>query len=233
MTAAEPPGRLLASGRWSDIYELDAARVLRRYRDAAGMPPWEAAVMRLARAGGVPVPEVLDVDGLDMVLERAHGPTMLEDLAHRPWRLRPHARTLVELHRLVHRVPAPTELPAPFGAGGSLLHLDLHPANVVISGKGPVLLDWQGAVRGPAAADLAQTYLLLVTSRIPGSPLERTVAGVGQSLFAAMFRAAAGPAAVDSQLPAVARRRLSDASLLPQEVLRIRRLLSSADRADR
>jgi hypothetical protein len=24
-----------------------------------------------------------------------------------PWRLRSHARTLVELHRLVHRVPAP------------------------------------------------------------------------------------------------------------------------------
>jgi Phosphotransferase enzyme family len=218
--------RLLASGRYSDVYALDGDRVLHRTREAAGRQPWEADVMRLARAHGVPVPEVLDVDGLDMIMARVHGPTMLEDLPRRPWRLRAHARTLVELHRLVHRVPAPATLPAPFGEGDRLLHLDLHPANVIISPDGPVLIDWQGSVRGPAAADLAHTYLLLVTSTVPGPPLRTAIARSGQALFAAAFRTAAGPAAIDAYLRPVAERRLTDPSLLPEEAQRIRRLLS-------
>jgi Phosphotransferase enzyme family len=222
------PGRLVASGRWSDVYELGLDRVLRRYRDAAGMPAWEADVMRLARSRGVPVPEVFDVDGLDMVLERVWGPTMLEDLPFRPWLLRSHARALVELHRLVHQVPAPAALPAPFGDGASLLHLDLHPGNVIISRAGPVLIDWQGSVRGPPAADLAHTYLLLVTGTIPPGPrLQRAITRSGQALFAAIFRMAAGPATIDSYLRPVAERRLTDPTLLPEEGRRIRRLLST------
>jgi hypothetical protein len=231
MTGQECPGRLLASGRWADIHDLGPDRVLRRYRDPAGMPPWEAAVMRHARAHGVPTPEVLEVDGLDMVLERVHGPTMLDDLGRRPWRLTDHVRTLVELHRLVHQVPAPAGPPAPFGDGECLLHLDLHPANVILSGDGPVLLDWQGAVLGPADADLAHTYLLLATSTIPGPWHQRAITHLGQSLFAAVFRAAAGPAAIDSQLGPVARRRLADSSLLPREARRIHRLLARNTRA--
>lgn len=219
--------RLLASGRHSDVYELGRDRVLRRTRDAASMPPWEADVMRLARAHGVPVPEVFDVDGLDMIMARVRGPTMLEDLSRRPWRLRAHARTLVELHRLVHRVPAPATLPAPFGEGECLLHRDLHPANVIISRDGPVLIDWQGSVRGPAAADLAHTYLLLVTSTVPGPRLRTAIARSGQALFAAAFRTAAGPAAIDAYLRTVAEYRLTDSSLLPEEAQRIRRLLSA------
>jgi hypothetical protein len=226
---AEPsgPGRLLAAGRYCDIYELGAERVLRRYRDAAAVPSWEADVMRLARARGVPVPEVFDVAGADLTVARVPGPTMLDDLARRPWRLRSHARALVELHRLVHQVPAPDSLSAPFGAGESLLHLDLHPGNVIVSGAGPVLIDWQGAVRGPAAADLAHPYLLLATGTPPGGRLQRAITSSGQALFAAAFRRAAGPAAIDSYLPAVAERRLTDPSLLPEEAVRIRRLLSA------
>lgn len=227
MTGRERPGRLLASGRWSDIYALGPDRVLRRYRDPAGMPVWEAAVMRHVRAHGVPAPEVLEVNGLDMILERVHGPTMLEDLASRPWRLGDQVRTLVELHRLVHQVPVPTGPPALFGDGKSLLHLDLHPANIILSDHGPVLLDWQGAVRGPAAADLAHTYLLLATSTIPGPWHQRAITKLGQALFAAMFRTAAGPTMVDSQLDQVARHRLTDPTLLPQEARRIHRLLSN------
>jgi aminoglycoside phosphotransferase (APT) family kinase protein len=223
------PGRLLASGRWSDIYELGPDRVLRRYRDPAGMPAWEAAVMRHVRAYHVPAPEVIEVNGLDMVLERVHGPTMLEDLANRPWRLRDHVQTLVELHRLVHQVPIPTGPPAPFGDGESLLHLDLHPANVILSMNGPVLLDWQGAVLGPAAADLAHTYLLLATSTIPGPWHQRAITRLGQSLFATLFRTTAGPTAIDTRLNQVAQRRLTDPTLLPHEAQRIRHLLRDRD----
>ena len=181
--------------------------------------------MRLARAGGVPVPEVHDVDGRDMVLERVDGPTMLTALTSRPWQVASQVQTLVELHRLVHRVPAPGWLRPTLGTGQSLLHLDLHPANIILSSDGPVLLDWQGAAGGEAATDLALTYLLLRTSTVPGRAGQRVIGRLGQFAFAALFRAAAGASSVDSQLRAVARRRLADPTLLPQEASRIRRML--------
>jgi aminoglycoside phosphotransferase (APT) family kinase protein len=228
MSLPTEPGPRMASGRYADVFELGPHYVLRRYRDAADMPAWEADVMRLARAHGVPVPAVLDVNGPDMTLERVSGPTMFEDLPRPPWRLLSHARTLVELHRQVHRVPAPATLPAPFGDGDALLHLDLHPGNVILSKSGPVLIDWQGSVRGPPAADLAHTYLLLVTGSMPPGPrLQKVIAKSGQALFAAIFRLTAGPAIIDSHLRAVAEQRLKDPSLLPREGQRIERLLST------
>ena len=66
------PGTLLGAGRSADVYDVGGGRVLRRYRD--GRDPTgvdaEAQVMGVARAFGVPVPEVFDVSGTDIVMER-------------------------------------------------------------------------------------------------------------------------------------------------------------------
>jgi hypothetical protein len=74
--AAEVPGTLVGAGRNADVYDIGGGRVLRRYRD--GREPRrvnaEAQVMVHARAFGVPVPEVFDVSGSDIVMERAVGP---------------------------------------------------------------------------------------------------------------------------------------------------------------
>ena len=40
--------------------------------------------MRHVRANGFPVPEVFDVDGTDVVMERLDGVTMVDDLTARP-----------------------------------------------------------------------------------------------------------------------------------------------------
>ena len=42
--------------------------------------------MRTAAAGGVPVPEVLEVQRDALVLERIDGPTMLREIERQPWR---------------------------------------------------------------------------------------------------------------------------------------------------
>jgi len=228
------PGPRLASGRWTDVYDAGGGRVVKRYRDpaAAWIADFEARVMTHARAHRVPVPEVFDVDGGDVVLERIPGPTMLHALARHPRAMRDHARTLATLHRAVHEVPAPAGLDEPFGPGGVLLHLDLHPDNIILSPRGPVIIDWQGAVSGPAPADVAHTWLLIRTSVVPGALRQRIVGTLGQRLFAATFLRHVDAAAARRLLPAVAERRLRDTSLLDAERSRITRIVKPADKGD-
>jgi aminoglycoside phosphotransferase (APT) family kinase protein len=220
------PGRLIAGGRSADVYEAGDGRVLRRYRDGrpAGRVAGEAEVMVHARAHGVPVPEVFDVAGGDIVMERADGPTMLTVLGRRPLAFRRQARLLARLHAVVHAVPALEWLPAPFGDGDGaqvLLHRDLHPQNVILTADGPRIIDWEGAARGPAVADVAMTWVIVGFSDVAGLTSARIRAV--QALFTRSFLAAAGP--VDrAWLAAAVRQRLTDPHLLPPERIRLGRL---------
>src|SRR6266702_2897560 len=152
--AAGPPGPLIGSGRAADVYAVDGGRVLRRYRTAHSCAA-EADLMRYLREAGYPVPEVFAVAGPDLVMERLSGRDMLADLASRPWRVARHARTLARLHNQLHQVAAPPGLRQPLGPGGQVVHLDLHPGNVMLTAGGPVVIDWSGGCAGPAGAAVA------------------------------------------------------------------------------
>lgn len=217
--------QLLGEGRDADVFALDGGRVLRRYRDPARSAEREARVMAAARAAGVPVPEVFDVDGPDLVMERVEGPTMAAALVRRPWTLAAQAQVLAGVHRAVHAVPAPDWLPAPFGAsGGALLHLDLHPENVLLTAAGPVVIDWTNAARGPAAADVADAWLVISVAGMPGGRLQAAVVGAAQGTFARLFRRAAG-LDLTAVLPEAAERRLADRNLGDRERHRIERIV--------
>src|SRR2546429_4962209 len=110
--------------------------------------------MRYVRERGYPAPVVFDGSGPDLTLERIAGPAMVADLRRRPWRYRTHALTLARLHRELHAVPPPDFLR---GDGAAVLHLDLHPANVMLAPHGPVVIDWAHAAPGDAALDVALT----------------------------------------------------------------------------
>jgi len=228
------PGKLIGAGRSADVYDIGDGRVLRRYRD--GRPPgWvetEAQVMTRVRTFGVPVPEVFDVSGADIVMERVTGPTMLDVTARQPWTAGAQARLLARLHELVHQVPAaslPESVgPLPFGTKAAredsvLLHRDLHPENVLLTANGPVIIDWEGAVFGPAVADIAMTWVIIGFSNVPlPRPLALAARGV-QAAFTRAFLRAVGP--VDEYWrEAAIRQRLSDPHLLPAEVARLSRL---------
>jgi aminoglycoside phosphotransferase (APT) family kinase protein len=187
--------------------------------------------MAHARAFGVPVPEVFDVSGPDIVMERAAGPTMLDFVGRRLWTVRAAARSLARIHGLVHRVPASGLALPCFGAiesGDSdvLLHRDLHPENVILTPNGPVLIDWEGAARGPAIADVAMTWVIIGFSGIPRQGLEAVVVRGVQQIFTRSFVRAAGPIDDEWRLTAI-RQRLADPHLLPSEVARLERLAAA------
>lgn len=142
--------RLLAEGRASEIFDLGDGRVLRRFK-RGGRADLEARVMEHARAHGFPVPAVHEVRGDALVLERIDGPTMLDVVD-----LDRHPAVLADLHRRLHEIPF---------EGATLLHRDLHPENVILSPRGPVVVDWTNAAAGEPAFDVALVWVILMGTR--------------------------------------------------------------------
>ena len=143
-----------------------------------------------------------------------------------------HARLLARLHELVHQVPATslpdTVGPLPFGTPAPretsvLLHRDLHPQNVMLTANGPVIIDWEGARFGPAAADIAMSWIIIGFSDVPLPPVQAFAARGVQALFTRAFMRAAGPLD-DSWRQLAVQHRLADPHLLPAEAARLEKL---------
>jgi aminoglycoside phosphotransferase (APT) family kinase protein len=189
----------MQAGRASTIELLDGDRILRR----GGDPQREAEIMAVAREHGFPVPAVHEVRPDSLVMDRVAGPTMGEDLAHRPWLARRQMRVLADLHRRLHAIQL---------EGGVLVHYDLHPLNVMLSPSGPVVIDWTNARAGAADADVALTWLILATC-----------AGWRGRLLARFFAGAAGTNAIVRGLPAARDFRLADWNVTDAERRRAQR----------
>jgi aminoglycoside phosphotransferase (APT) family kinase protein len=197
---------LIASGRDADVWAVDGERVVRRYRDGRDMDR-EAAVMRHAAAHGYPVPRVYGTEPGAIVLERLYGPTMLAALLAGSMAASAAGTMLGDL--LVRLGP----VPAPAAADGSLLHLDLHPDNVVLTGAGPVVIDWSNATAGPSTLDVAMSALIVAEVAVGG--LVDVPAAVTKDLLEALLRVT-GPAD-PTQLRAAVARRTANPTLSPAE----------------
>jgi uncharacterized protein (TIGR02172 family) len=209
----------------------------------------EAYIGRLVVQAGVPAPEVrdiLEVEGRRGILyERVDGPDMLAVINRSPFKLLACARSLGQLHvqmhrcaadlpsqrgmieRAIHSAPAlPDDLRACALAAlaalpdsDRLCHGDFHPGNVILTRRGPIVIDWMTANQGHPAADLARTRLVLTIGRPPGkdtSQLHRLLAITGRGLLVGEYlRAyrAAEPEVVrlsDAFLPVQAAARLNE-----------------------
>lgn len=154
----------MRQGRASSVSDLGDGTVLR----VGGRPRAEAALMDVARSHGVAVPAVREVRDDALVLERITGPSLSISLRRRPWSAADAVRTLLDLHEAIHRISLD---------GGRLVHFDLHPDNVLLGPRGPVLIDWTNAHAGRPEADVALTWLILHTSAgLPGRLLARLFA---------------------------------------------------------
>ena len=178
--------------------------MLRRYR--AGEPcdtEREAAVMRIAAAGGVPVPEVLEVHPDALVLGRVDGPTMLEEIARRPWRFMRFGRELGRIHRQV------------LDAG--VVHGDFHPLNIILGADGPVVIDWSNAGEGDPVADVAFSEVILATSDADFPRFLEWIARTVRRRFVAAYLGGAGLRPGAEQLAAAADLRARDPHLRDRE----------------
>jgi aminoglycoside phosphotransferase (APT) family kinase protein len=215
---------LVGTGRTADVYEHGAGEVLRRYRSPRDTDR-EVAAIEHARANGFPAPAARALSDTEIVMERADGPTMLSDLSRRPWRIAGHARLLAALHRRLGDIRAPAWLEAPLGAGDSLLHLDLHPDNVILTARGPVVIDWPNAARGPCAADVAHTWLVLACSLPVDAGYRRVVSRAGRGVFVRLFLAHFDRPEIAAHLPAAGAYRVAYRTLPESELEAIAALL--------
>jgi uncharacterized protein (TIGR02172 family) len=156
--------------------------------------------------------DIVEMDGRRGILyERVAGPSMLDAISQNPLKLLSYARVLASLHVEMHRTRLATELPFQrasltgaiesakslpeeyrqpvFAAlqklpdGDQLCHGDFHPGNVILSPRGPVVIDWMTAAKGHPAADVARTRLLLKMGDPPQGGALRMILLLGRDLY--------------------------------------------------
>lgn len=144
-------------------------------------------------------------DRAGLELDRIDGISLTKVGERNPLRIRETARTLADLQVAMHEVAAPSlpdvravvlgileQSPLAFLSteeraearrlvealpeGDRLLHLDFHPENVFTVPGGYAVIDWQTAVRGVPAADVAASFFLLKDAELwPGTPAVKKV----------------------------------------------------------
>jgi uncharacterized protein (TIGR02172 family) len=140
--------------------------------------------------------ELIEIDDrCGIVFERVDGPSLYAYVQARPWALVWAVRQLADLHAQIHRCTGPADLPtlreriargiaaatdlseadraaarrrlADLPDGPTLCHGDFHPGNVLLAGRGPVVIDWGRATRGHPLGDVACTLRLMRTASLP------------------------------------------------------------------
>jgi tRNA A-37 threonylcarbamoyl transferase component Bud32 len=133
---------------------------------------------------GFPAPAVYAAAGSDLVMERLDGPVLLDAVAAQGYDARDAGRVLADLHNRLHALPSRSGDPSE-----RMLHLDLHPANVVLTRRGPVLIDWTNARDGAPDLDVALTAVILAQAAVdPG----HEYAAVAATMLTAFLDAVGG-----------------------------------------
>jgi aminoglycoside phosphotransferase (APT) family kinase protein len=180
----------------------------------------EARIMEYVRARGYPVPAVAEVseDGRRLVMQRIEGLNMVDTLIRRPWAVRHCGRLLADLHHSLHRLPVPEWLPpSPIGDGDRIVHLDLHPLNVIMSPAGPVVIDWTNAGRGDPSSDLALTWVLLEAGSVETNRVIGVLLGLCRRLLTDAFLSSVDVARVEGSLRPVVSWKVHDPNMSTEE----------------
>lgn len=199
-----------------------------------------------------------------MVLPRFDGPTLLKLSRSGALKHEEVGNLLAALFLAVHKTAPPAgvpdlytsiegslrsghgAIPTHIGAGilalierlapkDGLCHGDLHPDNVIMTADGPRLIDWIGAVRGPAALDLACTHFLLdeiAPEYVDDPERPRTIDAVMRAEYARLagVSPAVLTATIETYMPIVYFRALLGGALPDHRERLIRRLEETLSR---
>jgi len=177
---------------------------------------------------------------------------MLQEINTRPWTLLKQARALAELQATINRQSI-AGLPfykdrleydirhaghlgeelrdkalarlRSFPSGTNLCHGDYHPGNVLITAKGPVVIDWMTASAGSPWTDAARTSLILsVGAKAAGkqvSPMVRLVIRLYHHTYLTRYHRLRGDSnhELERWLPLIAAARLSEDIIPEREAL--------------
>jgi uncharacterized protein (TIGR02172 family) len=170
-----------------------------------------AAIVHAAGLPIPAVGEVVEINGrAGLIYERVAGVSMLETFKAKPGRFFQFARLLAELQAEMHTCRVP-ELPSlrqrlekkireaetlPSDMRRAILatldrlpdddclcHGDFHPDNVLLTARGPIIIDWTDATCGSPLADVARTSLLLRVGALPSGPSALWLLSVGRRWF--------------------------------------------------
>jgi len=155
-----------------------------------------ARLIHASGAPAPAVGEIVEIDGrMGLLYERIDGRSMLAALTAQPWRLVHFARQLAALQADLHKRAAPAGMPAQrqrmqikieraeaiapairqrilalldsLLTDNRLCHGDFHPDNVLLTARGPVIIDWIDATAGYPLADVARSSLLMGFAQPP------------------------------------------------------------------
>ena len=156
--------------------------------------------------------DMVEIDGrVGLVYERVEGPSMLKQIMTHPWQLFSLARQFADLHTCIHAQdgtglpsirPELTKLVQKSAAflddssrvvldtlmnlpdGNALCHFDFHPDQVIVTRRGPVILDWMNACQGHPMADVARTDILMTLGHVPyGGAMMRAFINLWRDMF--------------------------------------------------
>ena len=180
---------------WFSLESIEYEARIARAVHASGLPvPAVGEILR-----------VKDRNGL--VYERVDGVSMLEVVFRKPWTAFHYGRRMAELHAEMHASTVEVKLPfqrekltrrigeskilppnlisglmaalASLPDGGQLCHGDFFPGNIMLTGRGEIIIDWIDASSGNPLADVARTTIIILgaveASQLP-NPLLKAVA---------------------------------------------------------
>jgi len=174
---------------------------------------WVTGEVKAAGLPVPAVGELVEINGrFGFTSEQISGVSMLKIIPAKPWTLFRFARLLADLQIQMHNYSLPNlpslnqELERKIQAakalspalqtaalkvlsrlpeGDRLCHGDFHPGNILITARGPVIIDWNDATQGDPLADVARSSLLLSLAVLPPgvSAYLRLLLTLGRHMF--------------------------------------------------
>jgi aminoglycoside phosphotransferase (APT) family kinase protein len=188
-------GAKIGEGGSSEVFLWGSDHVLKLFRsEFAHAAEMEVERTRAVYEAGLRCPRIVEVVTLEgrtgIVFEKIDGADLLEGLRSRTQQPAAIGERLAEVHADVHihrssALPTLGQLVADATSvsdevrhsirlqlealpeGTAVCHGDLHPGNVVLSERGPVILDWVNAHSAHPASDVARSVVLM---RFQGMP---------------------------------------------------------------